>query len=128
MPELCLSSVRPVALTVSRERRLKTGHGKDPSSFRLVLSVSRGTQRRLIRTCRTNLRRPHRLGHAEEHDHALAATAGREGFRRARKTAIDVLPVVHHPHIPGRRDREVSLHLQATADVTTRRRNLITRL
>lgn len=95
-----------------------------PGSARL-LPLSRTTHL-LIRTGWTNLRRPHRLGHAEEDHDALASAARREGFRSARKAAIDVLPVIHHPHIPGRRDRQVSLHLQAAADATTRRRDLIT--
>ena len=50
----------------------------------------------------TDLRWPHRLCHAEEDYHALAAAAGRQCFAVLAKAAINVLPVVHDPDITGR--------------------------
>src|SRR5262249_36557484 len=59
---------------------------------------------------RPDLRRTHWLGHAEEDHDALAAAARRERLVVA-EAAVDVLPVVHHPHVARRRDSEVRLHL-----------------
>src|SRR5215468_5370282 len=53
----------------------------------------------LIGTSRTDLRRAHGLCHAEEHDDPLAAAARRECLVRVFVATIDVLPVVHHPHV-----------------------------
>jgi hypothetical protein len=47
-----------------------------------------------------------RLGHAVEDRNALAAAAGRKRFGRRAEAAVDVLPVVHHPDIPGWVDGE----------------------
>jgi hypothetical protein len=62
---------------------------------------------------RADLRGANRLGHAEEDHHALAAAAGRERFVGTWEAAIDVLPVVHHPDVTRRRDRDIGLNLQA---------------
>ena len=51
-----------------------------------------------------------------------AATAGRERFTRRTDTAVDVLPVVHHPDIARRVDGEIGLHLQAATDIPVGRR------
>src|SRR5262249_11575275 len=71
----------------------------------------------LRRARRPDLRRTHRLGHAEEDHHALAATARPQRLVGVAEAAVDVLPVVHHPYVARRRDREVRLHLQAAAHV-----------
>src|SRR5499425_3683191 len=80
---------------------------------------------RLVRPRRADLRRAHRLGHAEEDRHTLTTAAGRDRFCGAGKAAIDVLPVVHHPHVPGRSDREIGLHLEPAAHVPAGRRDLV---
>src|SRR5262245_31626974 len=54
---------------------------------------------RLVRPRRSDLRRAHGLRHPMEDDHALSTAAGRERFCGAGKTAVDVLPVVHHPDV-----------------------------
>src|SRR5215813_15419544 len=64
-------------------------------------------------------------GHADEHRDALAATAGGQGFGRHAKAAVEVLPVVHHPHIARRSNGEIGLHLQSTADIAARRADLV---
>src|SRR5499426_623391 len=82
----------------------------------------------LRRTRRPDLRRTHRLGHAEEDRHSLAAAARRERLVRNPEAAVDVLPVVHHPHVPGRSDREIGLHLEPAAHVPAGRRDLVSGL
>ena len=82
----------------------------------------------LGRSCRADLRSAHRLGHAVEDHHALAAAAGRKRLFGCTDTAVDVLPVVRHPDVPGRIDVDINLHLQATTDVAAGRRNLVARL
>src|SRR5215813_10005555 len=54
---------------------------------------------RLVRPRRADLRRAHGLRHPMEDGHALSTAAGRERFCGAGKTAVDVLPVVHHPDV-----------------------------
>src|SRR5215475_11072663 len=71
----------------------------------------------LRRTRRPDLRRTHRLGHAEEDYDALAAAARREGLAGVSVATVDVLPVVRHPHVARRRDSDVYLHLQAAVHV-----------
>src|SRR5262249_47191264 len=71
----------------------------------------------LRRTRRPDLRCAHRLGHAEEDRHTLTTAAGRERLVGVSEATVDVLPVVHHPHVARRRDREVRLHLQAATHV-----------
>src|SRR3954452_2486155 len=66
---------------------------------------------------RPDLRRTYRLGHTEEDREALAAAARREFLGRHAEAAVEVLPVVHDPHVARRPDREVGLHLQAPAHV-----------
>src|SRR5215472_16432996 len=48
---------------------------------------------------RPDLRRTHRLGHAEEDRHSLTAAPRRQRLLRVGEAAVDVLPVVHHPHV-----------------------------
>src|SRR5215472_12542186 len=79
----------------------------------------------LVRPCRSDLRRAHGLRHPMEDGHALAATAGRERFVRYTEAAVDVLPVVHYPHVPSRSDREIGLHLEPAAHVPAGRRDLV---
>src|SRR5262245_39965011 len=78
---------------------------------------------RLVRPRRPDLRRTHRLGHAEEDHDALAAAARRERLIDA-EAAVDVLPVVHHPNIARRRDSEIRLHLEAATHIAAGRRDL----
>src|SRR5262245_37525709 len=65
----------------------------------------------LRRARRPDLRRTHRLGHAEEDRHSLAAATRRQRLASVFIATVDVLPVVHHPHVARRRDGEVRLHL-----------------
>src|SRR5215510_10377767 len=62
---------------------------------------------RLVRPRRPDLRRAHRLGHAEEDRHTLTTAAGRERFVTCPQGTIVVLSVVHHPHVARRRDGAV---------------------
>src|SRR5215813_6361896 len=56
--------------------------------------------KKLKRTRGPNLRRPHWLRHPVKDHHALAAAAGREGLgRRLGDADVNVLPVVHGPHV-----------------------------
>ena len=41
------------------------------------------------------------------------------------EATVDVLPVVHHPDVARRADREIGLHLQAAAHVAAGRRDLV---
>src|SRR5215813_3088795 len=77
-----------------------TGQVMSRPSFQLAKDATN-----LIGTSRSDLRRAHGLCHTEEHDDSLAAAAGRERFVRLTVAAVDVLPVVHHPHVPSRSDR-----------------------
>src|SRR5215831_2155825 len=54
-----------------------------------------------IGLCRTDLRRTNGLGHAKENDDALASATSRSGLIRYVEATVDVLPVVHRPHIAG---------------------------
>src|SRR4051812_6391281 len=74
---------------------------------------------------RPDLRRTYRLGHTEEDRDALAAAAGRELLGRHAEAAVEVLPVVHDPHVARRPDREIGLHLEAPAHVAAGRRDLV---
>ena len=70
---------------------------------------------------RPDLRRAHRLGHAEQ-DHApLATAAGREWFVRYANAAVDVLPIIDDPDVARRPDGDIGLRLQATAHIAARR-------
>ena len=91
------------------------------SATNLTLSPFRSL--RLSR--RPDLRCAHRLGHAVEDHDALAAAAGRERLVGRTDTAVDVLPVVHHPDVACRIDGDIDLHLQAAAHVAAGRRNLV---
>src|SRR5215470_5777738 len=53
----------------------------------------------VVAACRPNLRRTHRLGHAEEDHNALAAAPRRERLVAVSVATVDVLPVVHHPDV-----------------------------
>jgi hypothetical protein len=77
---------------------------------------------------RADLRGTHRLRHAEEDHDALTATAGRERFIRCPEATINVLPVVDDPNVTRQSDREIGLHLQAAADITAGRRDLVASL
>jgi hypothetical protein len=77
---------------------------------------------------RPHLRRAYRLRHSEEDRDALTAAAGRQDFRGDAEATIDVLPIVHDPDITCGSYREIRLHLQASANVASGRRNLVTRL
>src|SRR5262245_17997337 len=79
----------------------------------------------LWRSGRTDLGRVHWLRHAVEDRDALAAAAGGECLGGCTVAAIDVLPVVHHPHSPSWADGEVRLHLQAATDIAAEWRNLV---
>src|SRR5215470_14425982 len=58
--------------------------------------------RMLERACGPNLRRSHWLRHPVKDHHALTAAAGRERLgRRLGDADVNVLPVVHGPHIAG---------------------------
>jgi hypothetical protein len=70
---------------------------------------------------RPDLRRAHRLRHAVENHHALAAAAGRKRLGRISVAAVDVLPVVHRLDVAGRVDVDIRLHLQSTAHVAAGR-------
>src|SRR5262245_47905206 len=83
---------------------------------RLKAQENHQLRQRLVRARRANLRRTHRLGHAEEDHDALAAAARRERLVGA-EAAIDVLPVIHHPHVARRCDSKVRLHLEAATNV-----------
>src|SRR5271169_845771 len=61
---------------------------------------------------RADLRGADRLSHAVEDRNALAAAQGRECFGGRAEATVDVLPIVHHPDIAGRVDREIGLHLE----------------
>src|SRR5262249_37618248 len=50
---------------------------------------------------------------------------GRQRFVWITEAAVHVLPVVHYPHVPGRSDREIGLHLEPAAHVPAGRRDLI---
>src|SRR5262245_48892894 len=78
-----------------------------------------------VRPRRADLWRAGRLGYAEENHDALSAAARRQRFLGCSITTVDVLPVVHHPHVPGRSDREVGLHLETAADVPAGGRDLV---
>src|SRR5262245_40295604 len=65
----------------------------------LIDSPFRHTTGRLVRPRGPDLRCSHRLGHAEEDHDALATAARRERLVGAAEAAVDVLPVVHHPHV-----------------------------
>src|SRR5262245_36640484 len=101
---------RALACSSSRSRLVPRWH---PGSL-LALAVP---PRFLVRARRADLRRTHRLGHAEEDHDALAAAARREHLVGGSVATVNVLPVVHHPHVARRRDSEVRLHLQAATDV-----------
>src|SRR5271165_2225139 len=83
---------------------------------------------RSVWTSRAYLRGAYRLGHAVEDSHALSAAARRERLFGCTDTAVDVLPVVHHPDVSRRVDAEVGLHLQAATYVAAGRRNLFSRM
>src|SRR5262249_4131292 len=56
----------------------------------------------LKRACWPNLRRSHWLRHPVKDHHALAAAAGRERLgRRVSDAVVNVLPVIHGPHVAG---------------------------
>ena len=50
---------------------------------------------------RTNLRCTYWHSHALEDCDALTTAQRRKRLRRRPETAVDVLPIVHHPHIPS---------------------------
>src|SRR5262249_61324114 len=77
-----------------------------------------------VRPRRSDQRRAHGFGHAEKDRYALAAAACRQRLVVAVAT-VDVLPVVHHPHVARRSDREIGLHLEAAADIAVRWRDLV---
>ena len=58
-------------------------------------------------------------------NHTLSAAAGRERLAGRANTAIDILPIVRHPNVACGIDVDVDLHLQATPNISARRRNLI---
>src|SRR5215470_11167376 len=78
--------------------------------------------------CRPDLRCTHRLGHAEKDHDTLSAASSRQRLGRRGVAAVDVLPVVHGPHVPGGADCNIGQHLQPPTDVTAGRRDLLTRL
>jgi hypothetical protein len=77
---------------------------------------------------RANERREHRLGQSIKDHHALATAEGGQGFGIAIEDGFEVLPVVTHPHIPGRINGEIHLHLQAATHITAGRRNRVSHL
>src|SRR5215471_21102537 len=79
----------------------------------------------VVAACRPDLRRTHRLGHAEEDRHSLTAAARRQRLVGGSEAAVDVLPVVDHPHVPGGSDREIGLHLEPAAHVAAGWRDLV---
>src|SRR5262249_24565071 len=60
---------------------------------------------------RPDLRCAYRLCHPVKDDYALAAAARRQRLLSVGEAAVDVLPVVHYPHVARGRDGEISLHL-----------------
>src|SRR5262249_14193024 len=54
-------------------------------------------------------RRADRPGHPVEHHDALTRTERRERFGDPAENGVEVLPVVTHPHVPGRIDGNVNL-------------------
>src|SRR5262245_62826032 len=60
-----------------------------------------------------------------EDGHALAAAAGGQRFVAIAEATVDILPVVHHPHVPGWSDREIGLHLEPAAYVPAGWRDLV---
>src|SRR5262249_41372384 len=103
---------RPPPMPPPPEARIAKPEGGsplEPHEFALGKAV------RLVRLCRSDLRRAHGFRHPREDGHALAAAAGRERLAGVSVATVDVLPVVHHPHVPGRPDREIGLHLESAA-------------
>src|SRR5262245_57829762 len=107
-----------------RGRRVATASGVPTTSWPPCVLPSMHRSSR-VRPCRSDLRRAHGLRHPMEDGHALAAAAGRDRLAGVSVATVDVLPVVHHPHVPGRSDREIGLHLEAAAHVPAGRRDLV---
>src|SRR5215469_412152 len=73
----------------------------------LVSSPPPVTQHRLmlfVPACRPDLRCAHRLGHAEKDHHTLSAASSRQRLGRRGIATVDILPVVHGPHVTGGAD------------------------
>src|SRR5262245_47358731 len=103
--------IRPMPAFVST-RPNQTGHHSRPTlscSFLLTRiqldwcalpSANQNRSSGVLRLSRrANLRHTHRLGHAEKDDDALTAAARRQRLLGVGEAAVNVLPVVHHPHV-----------------------------
>src|SRR5271166_5503662 len=91
------------------------GWGLHPLEKRRFRTFLHGRSVRSRRPCRTDLWCPHGFGHPVEDHDTLAATPRRKRLLGLADTTGDILPVVHHPDVPGRINRDVGLHLKAAA-------------
>src|SRR5262249_1497677 len=91
-----MSALPPIATSIAFFGMFALGQKRT-----LASSVRSLYERRLRLLGRPDLRRTHRLSHAEEDYDALTAAARGQRLAGVFVATVDVLPVVHHPDIAG---------------------------
>src|SRR5208337_225830 len=70
---------------------------------------------------------PDRLGYAVENRQSITTAASRQSFWRLTETPVAILPIVSHPDVARRIDRNIGQHLHVAAHISAGRRNGVTR-
>jgi hypothetical protein len=122
---VCLGSIASLPRPTPQVRScFKSGDKADITGLRIRANNGR-RDCSLKPACWSYLGRSHRLRHPEEDHDTLSATPGRECFVGNAEAAIYILPIIHDPNVARRSDGKIGLHLQTSADVATRWRDLV---